>query len=867
MEDRRRIYLDRTPPNVEIVIWDHAISAGARGIFAEIATDDVVQAYMDVDFGGMVQRVESDRFGRIGRRHGLIWTDVTGYGGPATASIICRNAAGLETTLSDQSFVIPARKVTPLTGETRLLNTPGGYLMGKPADFDRDNLLEIVFNKYEELSLGDTVIVAEWEGDDFAIAGRILANVFPRDIGDTDGDGLLELLTQVSAVTLLLEQERADGLPVIEAFLDTTGIGDIDRDGAAWGTKLTELDGDGRGEILVHNRRAWRVLEWTGSAYEEAIRLENSTDMAEAQESELQSDINGFSLPRALEADLNRDGSPELLVGDTDGDWLVYSCSGDNSCDVVWTYSTQRYNAGSRFAFGDYDGDGQEEFITYTDGWRSLRTDREYEAEYGIFYRFEARDHGFALQDSLVFYGQVSNQTGLATADLEGNGRPKIVIGYPPDLYVFEIDDGWKMRDHWVDAAQNDARGVRSIFVVAADFDADGADEIIASTSAERMRIFDWSNESVRPGSPQWIAARPLSSTAVLLAWYAPGVDSVAVWSRKPGEDFDPVATVSGDSLVLPSTAMMEYALQSWSLGTASAFSVSKQIRPHDPAVVVDTSVPDSRTIAVRFSQVLHADTRAHQFELRSGVHIQSASLVEGGRVVRLLLDAPGFGRDTLSWSGLIDSEDLPVGQTEVDIFFPEIPETPLALVRWKADGLDTARLWFNKPLEGTSASLPENYRVEPNGRIASVEWNESAPDLVMLSIVERVLGATGKPTTIIAENLVASDGSQFGAEGFVATFAEAANTLDDVFVYPNPLDTHLHADDAMIAGLPDRSLVAIYALDGTLIRTLQETDGDGGVEWNLRDNMGSNVPSGIYLIRVEFEDLPPVLKKLAIIR
>ncbi|NKN80561.1 hypothetical protein HF633_12375, partial [Weissella cibaria] len=50
-------------------------------------------------------------------------------------------------------------------------------------------------------------------------------------------------------------------------------------------------------------------------------------------------------------------------------------------------------------------------------------------------------------------------------------------------------------------------------------------------------------------------------------------------------------------------------------------------------------------------------------------------------------------------------------------------------------------------------------------------------------------------------------------------------------------------------------------------IRLLEETDGDGGVAWDLNDDGGRPVPSGIYLVRVEAPGHAPVLRKAAVIR
>jgi len=51
------------------------------------------------------------------------------------------------------------------------------------------------------------------------------------------------------------------------------------------------------------------------------------------------------------------------------------------------------------------------------------------------------------------------------------------------------------------------------------------------------------------------------------------------------------------------------------------------------------------------------------------------------------------------------------------------------------------------------------------------------------------------------------------------------------------------------VAGLPEGSRVRIYNLSGDLVWTGEETDGDGGLQWNGRNNSGEPVAAGIYLL------------------
>ena len=75
------------------------------------------------------------------------------------------------------------------------------------------------------------------------------------------------------------------------------------------------------------------------------------------------------------------------------------------------------------------------------------------------------------------------------------------------------------------------------------------------------------------------------------------------------------------------------------------------------------------------------------------------------------------------------------------------------------------------------------------------------------------------------------------------------------------------HAERMMVAGLPAEATVQILSAQGTPVKALEERDGDGGIAWDLRDEQGVPVPSGVYLVRVEAPGERAVLRKAAVIR
>ncbi|MBA3827780.1 MAG: hypothetical protein H0X33_02490 [Taibaiella sp.] len=107
----------------------------------------------------------------------------------------------------------------------------------------------------------------------------------------------------------------------------------------------------------------------------------------------------------------------------------------------------------------------------------------------------------------------------------------------------------------------------------------------------------------------------------------------------------------------------------------------------------------------------------------------------------------------------------------------------------------------------------------------------------------------------------------RFSTRSLIATPVSDATDknplLDKINVVPNPyygyagyennrLDTRVR-----IINLPARTTVYIYALDGTLIRTLTKVDPNTAyIDWDLRNNVGLQVASGMYLMDVKADGI-----------
>ncbi|NBC18816.1 MAG: S8 family serine peptidase [Bacteroidetes bacterium] len=862
VEDRRRVFVDRTPPEVDVRVWERALVDGRWGIAVDAATDDLTALQLTVATASDTTMVFSDR---RARRHGLVWTDDEGYGGPAEATLQARNGAGLRTTRTS-TFSLPDRRTRPGLFEVDDLGVTHGYLMPQTTDLDGDQLAELIYNRYEQGWVGDTLVVAEWDGESLRRVQQLIANVIPRDVGDTDGDGLREVLTQVAGATLVFEQGGPEAFLESVAFIDTTGLANPFDSLAAFGAGLTDLDGDGRGEILVHNTRQWRLLEYDGADYVEVTRLGNPTGVGPSELS-----TSEFSTPQVVTDDFDGDGRRDLLVGDTDGDWIWYEARGDNRLDPVWTFETERYNASARMTHGDFDGDGLAEFVTHTQPWTQPTRNNEREPAFGVYYVWDAiGDDASTLDARWILPGQSARHGALAALDVDGDGHDELAIAHPPHLYVMQrqADGAWHLIYHRRQLGTERRSGVRSAALTVADLDRDGREELIVGAGDERLYRLRPSGESLnRPPPPRWILAVSEGAASVRLAWEAFGADSVVVYSRETASAaFDPLTSSTGSSLIVQTDREREYALGGWHDGAMTGLSAVRQVRPHAPAVVQSISYPAPATAELVFSEPLAPDLAPEQFHLSDGSHPMEVLPGQQHRSITLRFSEVQAGPDTLFWQQVRDREGMPVASRAAPIAWPEPPDATLIVENWTIEQPGTIHLTFSDPLEGADLTA-ERYRLEPSGQVLDVAWTPDRPTEVQVTTSGRALGPTGLDTYLVVEGIRSTNGKRMPAGGQSIALTRPATSLSEAYVFPNPHDERRHPPRLMVAGVPRGATVRILTAQGTFVRALKERDGNGGVPWDLLDQDGRRVPSGVYLVRIESEGEAPVLLKAAIVR
>lgn len=667
---------------------------------------------------------------------------------------------------------------------------------------------------------------------------------------------------QVNGATILLEQQSSELLPKELVYADTSAVTSSQEGPSLHGARLTDLNANATGEIVGNwksssSRTEWRVLERQGGSFQRIERLDNPT--AQGRSDTLR------SAPNAATGDFDGDGRQDLLVGDRDGNWIIYEATPSGSVEVAWTHETDRFAADKRFAVGDVTGDGRPEFVTHNTYSPSPPDGGAPEPPISFYHVWSATgDDAYERIYRLPVAGQRS-RGALTAADFDDDDRDEIAIAHPPSLFVLGASGPNSIRVLYQDRADP---AVRSRSLVATDFDGNGLPSLLTATTGETLRRYTVNESGVDQPPPRWVHAVPTGPSGSRLEWRASGADSVRVYASPPDADLNPVRTSTSSSVTIADSSRLRFALEAWTNGEASPLSPERLVRPHDSATVADVQYPDPSTVRLRFTERIDPVPDAQEFVLASSGAPGSVLRSNDGRGLVLEFAEEVAGQQaTLSWTAFTDETGLPVSQTKAQVAFPAAPDRSLFLEDFSALGEQRVRLTFSEPLVGSTARNRENYTVRPYGTVENVNAEGESPRTVTLTLDGVVVGATGQEASLELSSLRSVSGSAL-VEGGATVRLNQFIDGGDVMVFPNPVRPSRSEQELTVGQLPEDATVRIYSPAGRLVDVLSIEDRrEQKVTWDLRTRRGEKVPSGIYLIHVQAPDASPVTKKAAVVR
>lgn len=849
IEDRIRFVVDRSAPVIEVFEATSAWLDHRNGWFFRFRVSD--QGRHSLFYRRLGDPVfRSETADRFTRNEDFFLPQDALPAGTYEWFIESENLAGLVSRTPSQTFTWNPRSIQRLGVNAAGNPIPMGRYLETLHDWDQDGQPEIAMSEYDaSLSFGKMKWY-EYNGAFFrAVDSLTFAPVLiPKGAADVNQDGRMELLVSVNDSMYVMSPAAAGEFPKETLWQEA--------DQGRYAASFEDTDGDGEPELTARDSKDFFVYEWE-NGFSQVATLANTTSPTLAP-----------GLARLWTADANQNGRPELLFGDADADLIVYEHQSGNSYELVLADDPNygEANAETFITTGDFDGDGYREWFTAIHTSDLENADGEYETPFWrlrIYDKTPLADFAVVWEDFL-FDNETKTYNAVSSGNLDLDPAEEILFSTFPRTYLLEFEAG-EYAFTWFQTGN-----IQTHHVIG-DFNGNGVNEFTLGRGDSAF-FFEKNVFFNGPQPLTSLSGRVLGTDRVELNWIGVPNATRYVLFRVPNPDSNNVAQVTPnltgnrflDSTPLQAWEPQLYVMQSENpaLPTPnSGFGNAIVLFPHERPRLDSAKALSATQVKAWFSQpMLDRDQDKAYFRV-DDANYPMALLADGDPGNSLILNL-GKPLDE-GWHTLrIDTTLMDAFRGVLDpafaaasFFYEQNEEELLILSRWEVVDDKTARLYFNFPLDEATALDSNHYELSPVGSIAGVSWGSDDEDAVDVHIADARLGALGYPLSVTVKEVCGIQGICIGETGNTATFSMHMQDLSEVFVYPNPVRNHVLFEGVRFANLTRQAVIEVMTVSGRRVKRLEEKDGDGGLEWDLRDEGGRRISPGVYIYHVYTEE------------
>lgn len=749
---------------------------------------------------------------------------------------------GKSTTFSDPQFVFTTGDYINSYGYSKQpYSLSYSQAAVTPADINGNGKPDLFLN---DISDNLRLNVYEYNAGSFS---RISSDNWPefriaRDIGDVDGDGKLDLLMSRERNGFLYEAPGAGELPVQLVWGDSSS-------GNFWSSRIADTDGDGQKEILGFGKDGLRILESSsGNLNQIAVLPMYGNDSTATSQNTLVEDLNG-------------DGRNEIVyVNDFQSSTTfqqetavnVMTSTGNNSYARVFLDTLQRFVKSDNVTAGDFDGDGRKEFAV---GSVSFNTDivQYYSV---VIYRAGAQNT-YSVLDVVDIYNYKSyTETSTKAADTDNDGTDELLVNTGTQYYILRYSsvEGRFVPRYYLD-------DVNTFNQIVYDFNGNGVKELGLNTVDDTLLFFEKDVSFMGPATPLGLKGYSIDSNITRVDFNSvAGADKYMIYRSDSTMNFtllDSSLQNSYEDGLVANRKLYYYKVTAVDNESSVREGLPTQplgIFVHNKPRLVSAVFEDGGFITLKISEKISPlIPNLSSFTISQIGNPKNAAIKNDYEYMLTLDSIPANGIYFIKTSGVADRYNSPVDTNTVSFTVSVIDEPKFYITRLELQQGNSLKVSFNLDVDEASAENRSNYKFEPfDISVTSAEVDNSDRKVVYVGLQSNAaIGATGKNYVLKAFNILSSDGIRI-VDGSGSSFGLIFNkeNLDDMYVYPNPYSIASNQDYITFANITRVAEVDIYDLNGRFIITVTETDGNGGVEWNLRDQNGEMISTGVYIYR-----------------
>ncbi len=667
-----------------------------------------------------------------------------------------------------------------------------------------------------------------------------------RDAGYVTGNTKYDLLLSRLRNGFLYEAQSAGELPVNLIWSDTLSNN-------FWSSRIADTDNDGKKELLGFgdNDKALRIIEFNGSFIEKA-KLSYFSKPGRTAEAISQNSIV---------EDLDNDGRNEIAFVNSydDPDFSlpltavsIYKSNGGSNYSRVFVDTIDRQSPGDNIISGDFDGDGIKEIAI---GTVSNNNDL---LQYYSLYIYKAYGvSDFRLWDRVDIYNYKSyTETSTKAGNIDNDNKTEILVNVGTNFYVLKYNNSLGRMEP---VLYKDNINTNNQIVY--DFDNNGINEIGLNTVNDTLLFFEKNTAPSGPSTPLNIAGYSIDSNKNVIN-FAPAADAQYYRIYRSVTDSNQVFTLYDST----NTAHYEdanvlnrknyyYKISSVNNSLTpneSILSNSVKVYTHNKAKLVSAFSENGINLVVALSQnVSSLIPSPGSFVINNSINPKTAAVKSNNEYLLTFENRFPNGPYTLKAFDLKDVYGSPVDTNTIQFTVNVVDSVKFYIKRVSLVEKFKLKVELNLNADSASAKNILNYTITPfNIRTASVSIDPSDRSIIYLNLDNSaVIGATGKNYILTIKNVYSTTGIKI-TDGAGSSFGLVFNKEDltEAYVYPNPFTSTSGQSFTTFANLTKTASISIFDLTGKFIRTVEETEGFGGVQWDLKDINGIDVPTGIYI-------------------
>ena len=461
-------------------------------------------------------------------------------------------------------------------------------------------------------------------------------------------------------------------------------------------------------------------------------------------------------------------------------------------------------------------------------------------------------DHAF-IDASTEFSGAFrKTSNSIRFADINNDNKDELILFEFPYSYIFRSDGS---NNTIISYKEN----INSNSVFIADLNQNGVLEVsFPYSNKTEFSEFAISNYA---STPYNILGFSISPTTVQLSWIS---DSHRFYVYR-GLDRNNIELI--DSTLAPTYYDTDVILDLTYYYAIKAYDPTKpeplsglsriiEVYSHAPAKPVTAISNSNRSVIVKFSEKMkNTIENLQSFEIAGIGYPNSITASDQYSYLLSFNENLPEGEQKVIIKNIKDFYNSPIATDTLTFLVTPTPEIESFYVSaFEILNAYKIKLSFNFAIDETAALNKNNYVFTPENKVTSVTIDPKELKTIYLDLSgQKPVGSIGKEYVLRLNNLVSDVASgsipiNTGAGSYIV-LSTYAKDLSDVYVYPNP--TNEHANKITFANLPQRAKITIWSIDGVLINEVEETDGNGGVDYNLTDLSGSHISSGIYIYRI----------------